>query len=116
MKNVQLLGVNVRSTVLNRNFHISPFDVKVTPKCIVDFIVANAEIDRKRIKVRRLTKTGQDISALSHVNFKIETDDEIADVVTQSKFWPSHILIKSWVAKNDPSAKSTSSFLCNKPT
>lgn len=113
MMNVHLLGVNVMSTVLKKNFHISPFDSKVSPKCLVDFIAANAEIDRKRIKIIRLTKRGQDISTLSHVNFKIETDEKIAEIVNQSNFWPSHIKIKPWVFKG---AVNANSFLCNKPT
>lgn len=66
MKNLHLLGGNVKvnasPNTFNKQFHVSPFDIRIKPENILDYIADNAKIDRKRIKIRRLTKKGQDIS------------------------------------------------------
>lgn len=111
MKSLHLLGANVKSKILDKHFHISPFDVKVTTTSIMDYIAENAKINRKRIKIHRLTKKGQDISALRHINFNIETDDDILQLIMQPRFWPAHIIIKPWTVKNTEIV-SSASFLC----
>lgn len=118
MKSLHLLGgnvnVNASSNTFNKQFHVSPFDIRIKPNNILDYIADNAKIDRKRIKIRRLTKKGQDVSELSHVNFKIETDEEISSAILQLNFWPSHITIKPWIVKEV--LTTTESFLFNKMT
>lgn len=110
--NVHLLGESVQSHQLGIAFHVSPFDVRVTPDNIMSYISANAQIDSKRIKIHRLTKRGQDVSALRHVNFKIETDDATSKIISRSSFWPSHISIKPWTSKN-VHADAREHFLAN---
>lgn len=113
MKSLHLLGGRVNIPTLDKHFHISPLDIDVTPCKVIDFIADNTQIDRKHIKVRRLTKKGQDISALKHVNFKIETNEEIASVIIQKNFWPSHITIKPWTSKIVIPEQTTSFLLKN---
>lgn len=115
LKSLHLLGENVTSNLLDKHFHISPFDVKVTPKSIIDYIADNAKVNRKRIKIKRLTKKGQDLSILRHVNFKIETDVDTAKIIAESKFWPEHIKIKLWTVKK-VAKFNEKSFLVNKST
>lgn len=97
---LHLLGASVKPAKLERHFHISPFDIKVSPKCVLDYIAENAQINRKLIRIHRLIKKGQDVSALSHVNFKIETNEAISEMILQPKFWPDHIRIKPWAVTN----------------
>lgn len=115
MKSLHLLGGNVNASTLNKHLHISPFDITITSDSIIDYITNNARVNKKRIKIRRLTKKGQDLSELRYVNFKIETDDETSDIIMRQNFWPSHIRIKPWTVKNEAPVY-TPSFLCNKTT
>ena len=109
---VHLLGENVYSNMFNKAFHISPFNVSVTPDNVINYIAANAEIDKKRLKVHRLTKRGQDVSNLRHVNFKIETDEATSKIISRSSFWPSHVTIKPWTPKDVPN-NAREHFLAN---
>lgn len=114
-RSLHLLGPNVNSTTLNNQYHLSPIDVNVTPQHIVDYITDNACVNKKQIKVHRLTKTGQDISTLSYITLKVETTAEIGDLIAKSNFWPDHIRIKPWIAKSTTTSMA-SSFLANKLT
>lgn len=114
-RSLHLLGHNVPPIALKHHFHISPFRTNVSPEDIQQYIAENADVNKNQITIRRLTKNGQDISTLHHVNFKIETNDDISKAILQSNFWPKHIKIKPWVSK----AKTTRNtlpapFLCNK--
>lgn len=99
LKSLHLLGKNVELNSLNKHFHISPFDVSVTAHSIMKYIAENCKMDKDQIRIRRLTKKGQDITALKHVNFKIETSAEISNIISQQSFWPHHIKVKPWVYK-----------------
>lgn len=101
-RNVHLLGNKVSSPSLDNHFHISPFHTTVTSDDILQYIAENSVIDKNKVRIRRLTKKGQDISSLKHINFKIETDDEISKVILNSNFWPNHIRIKSWIPPSKP--------------
>lgn len=110
-RSLHLLGEDITSIPLMNHFHISPFHINVTHDDILQYIADNANIDKKQIKILRLTKNGQDISQLRHVNFKIETNDEISKIVLQSNFWPDRIKIKPWISKSR--SAPTISFLGN---
>lgn len=114
---LHLLGNGVPSAFLKHNFHISPFNTSVSPDDIMQYIAENAAIDKNQLIIRRLTKNGQDLSTLRHINFKIETNATIAKEILESNFWPKHIKIKPWVSKSKPSQHPLpTSFLSNKPT
>lgn len=113
-KQLHLLGSNVQTPAFDHHFHISPFDVHVSPENIIDYIAENSLKCKSGIRIRRLVKNGQNLSELNYVTFKIETSSDIGDVISRSSFWPRHIVIKPWI--NKCKKTSPSSFLDNRPT
>lgn len=57
------------------------------------------QCDTDKVKVFMLTKKNQDVSMLSYVSFKIETNNEIASKLLQPKFWPKGSYAKKFVKK-----------------
>lgn len=110
LKSVHLLGPKASIPPLSEHFHVSRFDINVTPDRMVDYISINAIVKKDRLIVRRLTKKGQDVTTLKHVNFKVETDQETAKIITQKIFWPNHVEIKNWT-KRSSMTSTTPSFL-----
>lgn len=55
--------------------------------------------DEPNLKVIRLTKKNQDVSQLSFVSFKIETNNEVAGKLLQPDFWPNQVYAKEWERK-----------------
>jgi len=102
MRSLHLLGKDVTSVPSLNHFHVSPFHINVSQEDILQYIADNANIDKKQVKILRLTKNGQDMSQLRYVNFKIETIDEIAKIILHPNFWPDRIKIKPWICKSRP--------------
>lgn len=68
----------------------------------IQFKAENEEmdIDLRKIKIFRLTKKDQDISLLSFVSFKIETDNATAKQLSEPGFWPLPCTIGKFINKN----------------
>lgn len=90
----------IKNNICVNEFHLSNVDPKTTADNIIDYVSSNTGNNREHVKVFRLTKRGQDISRFKYVNFKIETIDEIANVITHSNFWPEHSKIAPFVKKS----------------
>lgn len=113
-KKTHLLGSKIQHDSYENHYHLSPIDVNVTPDNITDYIAENVQANKDHIRIHRLMRRGQDISTLSYVTFKIETNRDIGHLITQPNFWPRHIIIKPWIKKD--STTSASSFLDNPST
>lgn len=71
-------------------------------------------VDKTKLRIHRLLKKGQDANSLRFVNFKIETDNDIGEMISTPGFWPHHIHIKRWIKKVN--STSPSSFLVKQST
>lgn len=83
-----------------RELFITRFRNNVTSDQILKYMLRNSHIDSEKVRVIRLTRRGQDVSKLSFVSFKIETNDEIAEILLRKHFWPTHCKASDFVRKN----------------
>lgn len=83
----------------HRELFISKFSNDTTVEQITRFIELKGNINSNRFRVIRLTRRNQDISKLHFVSFKIETDDEIADILLGSAFWPQNSTVCNFKRK-----------------
>lgn len=84
----------------NREFHLSKFDYKTTTNDILTYLNDKGVTDHSDIRVIALVKKNEDISSYSFISFKIETTDEIAEVILERNFWPSSCTIKDFVRRS----------------
>lgn len=82
-----------------RELYLSRFKTHFTDKDIMHYMHQRG-IDVTDTRVIRLTKKEQDISLLSFVSFKIETDDDTAVLLKQPDFWPYAISAVDFVQKS----------------
>lgn len=88
-----------RTVILNREFHVTKFNPAITPLQIKDYIVKKIDCNSCDIRVFRLTKKNQDLTKLKYVNFKIETLDYVANIISEQSFWPLHCSISPFIRK-----------------
>lgn len=74
---------------------------------VEQYIAARSNIDTKKLKIFRLTKKNQDLSKLSFVSFKIETCDEIANLLLNDDFWPPGVSAKYFEDRISPTPRLT---------
>lgn len=91
-----------------RELHISKFGIKTNCDHITDYL-SKKGINLSNVRVFRLTKKDQDLSLLSFVSFKIETNSEIADSICAPDFWPAHVTIKNFIRKTRASLSNNRS-------
>lgn len=98
---------------LNREFHLSKFDSTTTSDDILNYLHSKGIItDNKNIRVIALIRKNEDFSSYSFISFKIETTNEIAEVILRKNFWPSLCIIKDFIRKNTtPKITSLNNFL-----
>lgn len=114
LKSTHLLGQRIPHKSFENHYHLSPIDINVTPDNITDYIAENAQVNKNQLRIHRLVRRGRDISTLSYVTFKIETNQDVGHLIVQPNFWPRHVNIKPWIKKD--STTSASSFLDNRST
>lgn len=90
------------STNEKNEFHVSRFAPNTTAQMLVDFLRHKNVPNTDKIKVHRLVPKNKDVSALSYVSFKLDTDDQIAEVINRAHFWPSPCQIKQFIHKKPP--------------
>lgn len=84
---------------LQREIYVSKLPITTTCDEVKAYIARSRTIDANKLRIHRLTKKHQDISKLTFLSFKIETNDEIADQLLKREFWPSHVIVKPWMKK-----------------
>lgn len=105
---------------LKHHFHLSRTSINTTTDMIYDHLHKHGISDTSNIKVTKLVPKNRDISTLSFVSFKIDTNHDIAKVISVPNFWPQQCIWKEFVPKPRPVANfapNISSFLedCQSP-
>lgn len=90
------------STNIKNEFHVSRFAPNTTAEMLIDFLRHKNVPNTDKIKVHRLVPKNKDVAALSYVSFKLDTDDQIAEMINQPHFWPSPCQIKHFIHKKPP--------------
>lgn len=106
---IDALNAMLSLDALNEELHVTKFTNSTTCDDIMKYL-QHRQLDLNKIKVFRLTKKNQDVTMLSFVSFKIETNKEIANKLLQSKFWPKGSYAKKFV-KKDSSISDLGNFL-----
>lgn len=98
---------------LQRHFHLSRASTNTTTEMIYGYMRKEGKFDVSNVKVTKLVPRSRDISTLSFVSFKIDTNEEIAAVLNSPNFWPKHCIWKNFISKVRPFANfsSTNPFL-----
>lgn len=82
-----------------QEIYVAKFPISTTCENIREYIAHRIRAEVSSLKVIRLTKKNQDISHLSFVSFKIETNSELAGKILQPDFWPNQVYAKEWKRK-----------------
>ena len=89
------------STILPSHYHLSKFKTDVKPQDIIRYVFDKSEQIVGDIRVIRLTKRTQDVSQLNFINFKIETTNEIGELLCANDFWPKFCKITQFKRKSN---------------
>lgn len=97
-------GLEVISSATHRNnheFYLSKFKNTTTSAMILDYMRENGINDTSlsSVKIAPLVPRNRDVSSLSFISFKLDVNDELAESITKSNFWPQTCQIKQFVTK-----------------
>lgn len=100
-------------------FHLSRLAPSTTTNMVFDYMKNRGILDLSSVRISRLVARNRDLSSLTFVSFKIDTNHEIASVISHSDFWPPHCTLKTFVHKscatasisNDPANTQSNHFL-----
>lgn len=91
-------NANLDKTMSNSNlntgqhhFHLSRLSVDTTTDMIYKYMRDKGVLPNSKIKVTKLVPRNRDISTLSFVSFKIDTNDDVAEKINTPNFWPQLI-------------------------
>lgn len=91
------------ATILNDSarceLYLSKFKPHITTDDVVSYMQKNGVDNLENTRVIRLTKRDQDLSLLSFVSFKIETDRDTAILLQQPEFWPLTCKAVNFISK-----------------
>lgn len=97
-------------------FHLSKFNKNTTTQMILEYI-RNKNIDTNGIEIHRLVPKNRDVSTLSFISFKIDSDEITAEIIGNSSFWPNPCTIKKFINKTPKIVNFLESpFLLNNET
>lgn len=102
MSNPSTLEDNPTNDSLHRKheFHLSNIDRTITTNMVIDYLKRNGIDDLSNTNISRLVARGRDPSTLSFISFKIDTDQEIASIISRTNFWPPRCKLNKFVHKN----------------
>lgn len=104
--------------VLDNELYVSKFNNQTTVDDIESFISHQNNFDMSNIKAIHLTKKDQDVSLLSSISFKIETNNTIAQHLLEPGFWPLNCEAKRFIRKSQSNlarATTSSNPIANPP-
>lgn len=90
-------------------FHLSNLSKSTTENMIHDHLVKSGITDLSHVKLTCLKPRNRDLSMISYISFKIDTDESIASIISKPGFWPHGCNFKKFTQR----PKSTASFLGN---
>lgn len=77
----------------------------------MDYMKFKGIHDETHIKLTCLVPRNRDISTLSYLSYKIDTNDDIASIIKEKNFWPPMTKFKNFVQKRP----STAEFFTQEP-
>lgn len=89
-----------RSVTDKFSFYVTKFAPSTTSEMITDYLRDNGIADISSTKISCLIPRGKDRSLLNFVSFKIDTNEDIAQVITVPGFWPKKCFINEFVQKS----------------
>lgn len=104
-----VVSSNVNTTVntdavLHRNdkleFYVTKFSTNTTPVMLQDYMRDKGVTNFDTTRIRCLIPRNKNISTFTFVSFKIDTDAEVAKVITKPGFWPNNCKIKNFIHKS----------------
>lgn len=102
----------VVSQKIRRHFHLSRASITTMTAMIYEHLRKNGVPDVSNIKVTKLVPRNRDISTLSFISFKIDTDNnDVAAKINTPNFWPNHCAWKSFIHSPFADFPTTSPFL-----
>lgn len=78
-------------------FHLSNVSKDTTKEMIIDYMKLRGIHDESHIKLTCLVPRNRDISTLSYLSYKIDTNDDIASIIQEHNFWPPKTKFKKFV-------------------
>lgn len=97
----------------NRELYVTKFETHISIDSIKNYLKSQGIVNLDSIKIHRLVKKDQDLSQLSYISFKIDTNDVIAEKLLTNDFWPSGCRIGNFVRKNPQNLNYKCSNLLN---
>lgn len=91
-----IAGAN--SKKYTRELYLTKFKTHISVDNIKSYLTDKNIVGDFRIS--RLIRQNEDITKYSFVSFKIDTTNEIAEIITNKSFWPHNCTIKNFVRKN----------------
>lgn len=103
-------------SAIQQDIHISKLPTSTTCEDVERYITQRITMDSGNLRIHRLTKKHQDITKLTFLSFKIETNETIAESLLRNEFWPRHVAVNRWQKKSEAfpplnSDRMTNSFL-----
>lgn len=89
---------------ITNEFCVSNFKNNTTCQMVIDHMLNNGVPNSllNNVKIHRLVPKHRDISTLTYVSFKIDVDDEVANIISRLHFWPPNCTLKNFVHKKRP--------------
>lgn len=81
--------------------HLSKLPTNINEPDIIEYVMAKIDVSSNDIILHKLVKKDADLSLLTFVSFKIDTNETIARMLMSENFWPDKCLIKEFVNKSD---------------
>lgn len=82
------------------SFYVTKFSPTTTTEMILRYMSDNGVGNLESTKVTCLVPRGKDKSLISFISFKIDTNDDVARIITSEGFWPRKCTIKEFVQKS----------------
>lgn len=84
---------------LKRELYVSKFNTNITSSHIEQYMSNRGVSIDSCTRITPLIKSNRDRNTLSFISFKIDTTEDIANIITSGNFWPSGCIIKDFKHK-----------------
>lgn len=84
-----------------KSFYVTPFTIEQTEDDIVEYLRETINTDDSIVKCVKLVPRNKDINELSFISFKISVSENLANVISDSFYWPEGVEIREFQPKNE---------------
>lgn len=96
---------------LNKSIRIAGLHPSVTVEQMNDYVLENTPLnDKSKFRCKMLVKSGQDLSNLTFISFKIDVAADDFAAIVNPDCWPSHVTIREFVHIQKPKTGDTSTL------